>query len=67
MEYAREHVSKTVEGVASSNAILEIAHRVGVEVPVIEAVADIVTGNLTPVAALERLMSMTTASENFIK
>jgi glycerol-3-phosphate dehydrogenase (NAD(P)+) len=67
MDYAREHVAKTVEGVASSNAILEIAHRVGVEVPVIEAVADIVSGNLTPVAALERLMSITTASENFIK
>ena len=67
MDYAREHVAKTVEGVASSNAILEIAHRVGVEVPVIEAVADIVSGNLTPIAALERLMSITTASENFIK
>jgi glycerol-3-phosphate dehydrogenase (NAD(P)+) len=67
MDYAREHVAKTVEGVASSNAILEIAHRIGVEVPVIEAVADIVAGNLTPVAALERLMSITTASENFIK
>ena len=67
MEYTREHVAKTVEGVASSNAILEIAHRVGVEVPVIEAVADIVSGTITPVAALERLMSITTASENFIK
>ena len=67
MDYAREHVAKTVEGVASSSAILEIAHRVGVEVPVIEAVADIVSGTLPPAAALERLMTITTASENFIK
>jgi glycerol-3-phosphate dehydrogenase (NAD(P)+) len=67
MEVAKLQVAKTVEGVASSNAILEIAHRVGVEVPVIEAVADVVAGLLTPEQALDRLMEITTKAENFIR
>jgi len=64
---ARKHVAKTVEGVASSSAVVEIAHRVGVEVPVIEAVADVVAGTITPTQALERLMEITTKAENFIR
>lgn len=67
MEIAREQVAKTVEGVASAGAVVEIAHRVGVEVPVIESVADIVNGSLTPEAALQRLMEITTKAENFIR
>ena len=67
MEVAKLQVAKTVEGVASSNAILEIAHRVGIEVPVIEAVADVVSGSLTPEQALDRLMEITTKAENFIR
>lgn len=67
MDVARTQVAKTVEGVASSNAVLEIAHRVGVEVPVIEAVADVVSGTLTPSQALDRLMEITTKAENFIR
>jgi len=47
--------------------VLEIAHRVGVEVPVIEAVADVVSGALTPAQALDRLMEITTKAENFIR
>jgi len=64
---AKAHVAKTVEGVASSSAVVEIAHRVGVEVPVIEAVADVVAGTITPTQALERLMAITTKAENFIR
>jgi len=67
MEYARSHVSKTVEGVASAGAVVEIAHRVGVEVPIIEAVADVVKGALTPLQALHRLMEISTRAEDFIK
>jgi len=67
IETARAENVKTVEGVASSGAIVEIAHRVGVEVPVIEAVADIVNGSLTPTQAMTRLMEITTLSENFIR
>lgn len=67
MEAARAEVAKTVEGVASAGAVVEIAHRVGIEVPVIESVADIVNGLLTPEAALQRLMEITTKAENFIR
>ena len=67
MNVAREHVAKTVEGVASSSAVVELAHRVGVEVPVIEAVADVVAGTISPKQALERLMAITTKAENFIR
>jgi glycerol-3-phosphate dehydrogenase (NAD(P)+) len=67
MAKAREEVAKTVEGVASASAVTEIAHRVGVEVPVIEAVGDIVSEQLTPEAALQRLMEITTKAENFIR
>jgi glycerol-3-phosphate dehydrogenase (NAD(P)+) len=67
MESALGQWAKTVEGVASSGAIVEIAHRVGVEVPVIESVADIVNGSLSPEAALQRLMEITTKAENFIR
>ena len=67
MTEAREQVAKTVEGVASAGAVLEIAHRVGVEVPVIESVAEIVSEQLTPEAALQKLMEITTKAENFIR
>ena len=67
MDTARGEVAKTVEGVASSAAVVEIAHRVGVEVPVIEAVAEIVTGVLSPEDALKKLMEITTKAENFIR
>ncbi len=67
MEYARAHVGATVEGVASAAAVVELAHRVGVEVPVIEAVADVVAGLITPQEALIRLMGISTRSEDFIE
>ena len=58
LEKTRSQVAKTVEGVASAPAILELAHRVGVEVPIIEAVADAVSGKITPRQALDRLMTV---------
>jgi glycerol-3-phosphate dehydrogenase (NAD(P)+) len=67
MEQARAEVAKTVEGVASAGAVVEIAHRVGVEVPVIEAVGEIVSEQLSPAAALQKLMEITTKAENFIR
>jgi glycerol-3-phosphate dehydrogenase (NAD(P)+) len=67
METALGQWAKTVEGVSSSGAIVEIAHRVGIEVPVIESVADIVNGALNPEAAMQRLMEITTKAENFIR
>ena len=67
MQEGRLQVAKTVEGVASAGAVVEIAHRVGVEVPVIEAVAEIVSEQLSPAAALQKLMEITTKAENFIR
>lgn len=67
MAQARAEVAKTVEGVASAGAVVEIAHRVGIEVPVIEAVGEIVSEQLTPAAALQKLMEITTKAENFIR
>ena len=67
MAQAREQVAKTVEGVASAGAVAEIAHRVGIEVPVIEAVGEIVSEQLAPAAALQKLMEFTTKAENFIR
>ena len=63
MEAARIEVAKTVEGVASANAILELAHRVGVEVPIIEVVAAFVKGGITPEQAMDRLMTVSTRAE----
>ena len=67
MAKAREKVAKTVEGVASAAAVLEIAHRIGIEVPVIEAVADMVAETISPEEAFRRLMEITTKAENFIR
>ena len=67
MATAREQVAKTVEGVASSSAVLQIAKNVGIEVPVIEAVADVCAGSLSPMQAFDRLMEITTRGENFIR
>lgn len=67
MNIARQQVARTVEGVASSGAVLEIARRIGIEVPVIEAVADVCAGSVTPMQAFDRLMEITTRSENFIR
>lgn len=63
MTRARELVSTTVEGVASAGAILELAHRVGVEVPIIEAVSDVVNGALSPSCAIDRLMTVSLRAE----
>jgi len=66
-ENARQVFSRTVEGVASASAVIEVAHRVGVEVPIIEAVADLIKGLVSPQQAMDRLMKISTESENFIK
>ena len=63
MDQARKEVAKTVEGVASASAIEELAHRVGVEVPIIENVSEVVLGKNTPSQAMERIMTVSMAAE----
>ena len=60
---ARTQVVKTVEGVYSAGAMLELAHRVGVEAPIIEAVSDVVAGTLNPKDAVDRLMKVSIKAE----
>ena len=60
---ARIEMPKTVEGVASALAIRELAHRVGVEVPIIEVVSDVVSGAMTPIDAMEHLMTVSLRAE----
>ena len=60
---ARAQVVKTVEGVYSAGAMLELAHRVGVEAPIIEAVSDVVAGTLTPKDAMANLMKVSIKAE----
>jgi glycerol-3-phosphate dehydrogenase (NAD(P)+) len=54
---------KTVEGVASARSIRELAHRVGVEVPIIEVVSDVVSGVMTPTDAMEHLKTVSLRAE----
>jgi glycerol-3-phosphate dehydrogenase (NAD(P)+) len=63
MAKARQQSVKTVEGVPSAGAMLELAHRVGIEVPIIEAVSDVVAGTLTPKGAMNRLMTISIKAE----
>lgn len=67
MSEAKSKVAKTVEGVPTSRAAVELAHRVGVEVPIIEAVADVVGELITPREALQRLMEISTRAEAFVE
>ncbi len=63
LEAARLEAGKTVEGVASAAAILELAHQVGVVVPIIEVVSDVVQNGLTPNEGMKRLMTISLAAE----
>jgi len=63
MTQARAEVAKTVEGVASAAAILELAHRVGIEVPIIEVVSEVVRDRISPSNAMTRLMTVSMAAE----
>jgi len=63
MAQARVEVAKTVEGVASAASILELAHRVGVEVPIIEVVSEVVRDRISPSDAMTRLMTVSMAAE----
>lgn len=63
LDKARIEVAKTVEGVASASAIEELAHRVGVEVPIIESVSDVVLGRSNPADAMKKIMTVSMAAE----
>lgn len=51
------HMNMVAEGVKSSNAIVELARRNGVEMPIAEAVVSVVHDDVDPRAAIATLMS----------
>lgn len=63
MEVALASVSSTVEGVTTASSIVELAHAAGVEVPIMESVADVVTNTITPTEAMIQLMNIDTGAE----
>ncbi len=63
LQSARETLGKTVEGVASAGAVVEMAHMVGVEIPIIEAVAEVVSGKMSPLEAMAKLNEISTGVE----
>jgi glycerol-3-phosphate dehydrogenase (NAD(P)+) len=67
LHIVRETSGKTVEGVASSSAVVEMAHMVGVEIPIIEAVAEVVSGRMSPAQALATLSEIDTGEEIDLK
>lgn len=63
MHTARADVSSTVEGVSTARAVVDLAHLVGVEAPIMEAVYEVVSNNITPEQAIRSLMQIQTGAE----
>ncbi|MEY3434040.1 MAG: hypothetical protein RL057_420 [Actinomycetota bacterium] len=63
MQSARADVSSTVEGVSTAKAVVDLAHLVGVEAPIMEAVYEVVSNNITPEQAIRALMQIQTGAE----
>lgn len=63
IEKALASGKKTVEGVASAEPLTELAHRVGIEVPIMEVVSDVVNHGMTPADAINKLMTISVAAE----
>ena len=63
LERAVKSVSSTVEGVSTASSLVELAHSVGIEVPIMEAVSEVVTNKMTPTEAIIQLMQVATGAE----
>ena len=63
MESARAQVQATVEGVATASAVVDLAHLVGIEAPIMEAVQEVVSNTITPHQAIVNLMKVHTGAE----
>ncbi|WP_075098044.1 NAD(P)-binding domain-containing protein [Sandaracinus amylolyticus] len=57
LQQAGEHAGAYIEGVTIARRVQRHAMRRGIEVPIIEALADALDGKLTPTGVIERLMS----------
>jgi len=63
MEQARVKTKTTAEGVSSAPAVLALAKKFQVDMPIVEAVVDVVQNSLPPAEVVKRLMNRTTRSE----
>ncbi|MEU7407928.1 MULTISPECIES: NAD(P)H-dependent glycerol-3-phosphate dehydrogenase [Streptomyces] len=64
VEEARAATTQTAEGVASCQAVLGLAERHGVEMPITSAVVDMIHGGRAPHEAVRELMSRAPRSES---
>ena len=63
VEQAQRAISSTAEGLTTAQALVELAHLVGVEAPIMEAVCDVVTSKISPQQAFLNLMKIQTGAE----
>jgi len=63
MDQARAITKTTAEGVSSAPAVLALAKKFQVDMPIVEAVVDVVQNSLPPAEVVKRLMNRTTRSE----
>ena len=63
MEKAQSEVRSTVEGVSTASAVVDLAHLVVVEAPIMEAVKDVVSNTISPQQAIVGLMKIHTGAE----
>lgn len=63
LQQAVESLGHVAEGVYSARTVVQRAKRLGVEMPISEAVVDLLDGRLTPREAVEALMGRDPASE----
>jgi glycerol-3-phosphate dehydrogenase (NAD(P)+) len=65
LEQVLARLGHVAEGVYSAATVVETAHRLGVEMPLTEAVHAVISGGLTPRMAVERLMMRGSRAESF--
>ena len=58
-----QSLGHVAEGVNSAATVVRRAHALGVEMPIAEAVAEVLAGRLAPTEALARLMARGARSE----
>jgi glycerol-3-phosphate dehydrogenase (NAD(P)+) len=63
-EEVPEHINGVVEGVATTQSVLELAKRHGVEMPIAQAVHAVLFERLSPTDAITRLMSRAPKAEH---
>lgn len=64
LSQAQSETKTTAEGVSSAAAVLELAREHGIDMPIVEAVVDVVANGMPPKEVVRRLMSRTTRSEH---